>query len=113
MSVFNKNQTIAKGQQGWTVCYDDYSQTTAQRFERTYQRGLRDRVEDHIGLIQSEHTSPIPRPSSVSYPSGSRLIVVSRPISCDIFRAKSRFSGLNTVRFSMIVPENITGAAPT
>jgi hypothetical protein len=59
MSVFNKNQTIAKGQQGWTVCYDDYSQTTAQRFERTYQRGLRDRVEDHIGLIQSEHTWPI------------------------------------------------------
>jgi hypothetical protein len=59
MSVFNENQTIATGQQGWTVCYDDYSQTTAQRFERTYQRGLRDCVEDHVGLIQSEHTRPI------------------------------------------------------
>jgi len=41
------------GQQGGTVRHDYYSQMAAQRFECTYQRGLSDCVEDHVGLIQA------------------------------------------------------------
>ena len=102
----------------------------AQRFESTYQRGLGDCVEDHVGVIQDEHSRSVRQrandidllsdrhrqivansPAEHCFiPVRNRLIVVSRPSSCDILRAKSRFSGLNNVRFSMIVPENITGS---
>ena len=63
--------------------------------------------------IETGRSSVSTSPRRVSNPLGNRLIEASRPKTRVILRANSRRSGRKTVRFSMIVPRNMTGVAPT
>src|ERR1700756_858600 len=59
MTAFHDQQPVAECQQGWTMRYNEDGQMTAQTLKRAYQCRFRDRVKDHVGLIQREYARPV------------------------------------------------------